>query len=153
LPALDVEAEYTFFDLIGKIEFNTSASISFRLGKKSDYIKYADGSQSYCGKDGVFIVLGWLDVHYPCVGFHKLQVRCSLPGDHVSYELMRDLIFQLCAVLALPVNTPYKINQQAHGSARSMANPQEGFACTTKWRLPGECEDENPNDDYDGNTR
>lgn len=127
LPPIEADSEFSFLDLIGTRTFRTSASISFHLGHKSDHIQYSDGSRHFFGKNRVFNVVGWLDVHYPCEGFHKLQIRCSLPDSYVRYESMRDLVFQLCEILCLPVHTPYKIHLQAHGLGTSMEDPQGGF--------------------------
>lgn len=140
LPTLDKDTDYAFMDLIGRLAFSTAASVSFDLGQECDYIEYADGSRKCVGDLRVFEIVGWLDAHYPCKGFHKLFVRCSLPGHYVGFEAMRDMISAICAVLRLPATVPYKIRMQAGSSGASMENPQEGFICTTKWRMPDEPE-------------
>ncbi len=56
----------------------------------------------------VFVVLGWLDAHHPCDGFHLLQLRVGLPDRYVCWESMRDLVPQVKArQLVLPPDEPY----------------------------------------------
>lgn len=140
LPPFEAQSEVAFLDFVGQVKFSTASSISFYLGKKSSYLEFSNGVRHRMGKDRVFIVVGWLDVHYPCNGFHKLQVRCCLPGDYVAFEPMRDLIRQVCQALGLPEKVPYRIHLGAAGMSTSMEDPPEGFVCTTQWIPPGESE-------------
>jgi len=136
LPTIDYHAEYKILNLVGQVAFATTASVSFDLGQKSGSIHYFDGTTDYVGEDGVLNVVGWVDVHYPCQGFHKLLIRCSLPGNDSAFESMRDMVVNVCDLFDLPSNVPYKIHLQTAGVETSMEHPQQGFVCTTKWRMP-----------------
>lgn len=138
LPAIDYHAEYRILDLVGKVAFATTASVSLDLGERSDRIHYSDGTIDYVGGNCVLNVFGWVDVHYPCQGFHKLLIRCSLPGNYSAFESMREMVVNVCDLFALPSNVPYKIHLQTDGVETSMEHPQQGFVCTTKWRMPDE---------------
>jgi len=60
-------SEFAVLDLVAALEFRTGSSLSFLLGTKS-------------GSAGrVFTIIGWLDVHHPCEGFHRLHLRVGLP--------------------------------------------------------------------------
>ncbi|MBL8869761.1 MAG: hypothetical protein JNK90_08195 [Planctomycetaceae bacterium] len=138
LPVLSRTNYYEFLDMVGAVEHRTSSSVTFKIGKKTDYLVDDDGSRHFVEKDFVFNVLGWLDAHYPCEGFHKLLVKCILPGDYVSFESMCGLIKCVMRVLELPIDVSYKIYIHANGHSTCMENPKQGFVCTTKWRFPDE---------------
>jgi hypothetical protein len=139
LPAIDEQGEFEFLDLIGTVTYKTIASVSFDLGQKSNVLELSDGTQTFY--DDVFNVIGWLDAHFPCQGFHKLVIRCSLPPDYVSFESMRDLIPFVTQALRLPSEVSYKIHMESGSHATSMEHPQQGFVCTKKWRLPDDEDD------------
>ncbi len=112
---------FSILDLIAQFEFRTSSSLSFQLGKSIDrhsprLPEMEPGEERIDGRDkwdfmlesgSVFVVLGWLDVHHPCEGLHRLQLRVGLPDRYVCWESMRDLVPQVKAMLALPSDEPY----------------------------------------------
>jgi hypothetical protein len=94
MAVIDPATDFPFLDWIGRLGFSTASSVSFQLGRLSDTVDLSDGTRHYIGAGRVFYGVGWLDAHYPCNGFHKLQIRCSLPGDYITFESMRDLVPQ-----------------------------------------------------------
>lgn len=127
IPAFDRDAEFEFLDLIGQLSHSSASSVSFQLGRKTDSIELPTGNLQFMGEGRVFSVCGWLDAHYPCHGFHKLLVRCSLPNDYVRFESMRNLIRCVTAALGLPPNVSYQIHIESSINAMTMEHPQEDF--------------------------
>jgi hypothetical protein len=75
----------------------------------------------------VRVVFGWLDIHHPCEGFHKLQLRVGLPDRFVSWESMRDIVKDVRAAVGLPADEPYRIYLAGLSKQTSMEEPQSGF--------------------------
>ena len=70
--------EFQILDLIAYLVFKSASSLSFDLGTRGDTLMLPGMAAPWKTKPGqVFTVIGWLDVHYPCEGFHRLQL---LPG-------------------------------------------------------------------------
>ncbi len=127
LPEINRETDFVFLDLVGNLTHSTAASVSFNLGTKSDYLEQDDGTRSFLGKNRVFHIIGWLDAHYPCNGYHKLLIRCSLPNDYISYETMRDIIPCVIQALELPDEVSYDIHLFSSQKTTSMVNPINFF--------------------------
>lgn len=114
IPQYEHGSEFLFLNLTGRFQHQTTGSVSFDLGRWS-HTRF------------VFSVVGWLDAHFPCTGFHKLFVRCSLPDEYIGFESMRDLIPSVISALELPDSVSYKIDLASSVSATSMEHPQQGF--------------------------
>jgi hypothetical protein len=56
----------------------------------------------------VFHVVGWADVHHPCAGHIRTQVRVCLPEEYLQWETMRDLVAQLFAEVGVPADETYE---------------------------------------------
>lgn len=142
--------KFPVLDLVAQIKFKTPSSLSFELGKSVDrnsprLPEMEPGEERINGLDKwdgllesgpVFVVLGWIDVHHPCDGFHPLRVRVGLPDRYVSWESMRDLMPQLIAALGLPENVPYHIDLVGLSQQTCTEKPQSTFASTTRWKPP-----------------
>src|SRR5438874_12344603 len=101
--------EFSVLDLVAKFEFRTASSLSFLLGKLGIPKLDNEPLQSLLKPGLMFIVDGWLDIHYPCIGVHRLQIRVGLPDRYVSWESMRDLVPQVIAALNLPTDVSYRV--------------------------------------------
>lgn len=143
--------EFPVLDLVARYEFKSASSLSFELGKLIDrhsprLPEMEPGEEQIDGRDkydfllsfgAVFIVLGWLDVHYPCDPFRRLRVRVGLPDRYVSWESMRDLMPQVIAAVGLPGDVPYHVHLVGMSQQTSTEEPQSQFVSTTRWRPPG----------------
>lgn len=137
LPELDSRGEFQFLDLTGEISCSTSSSVSFNVGRKSDYVENDNGERTFLGKRRVFHVFGWLDVHYPCHQFHKLMIRCVLPDDYIHFDSICDLVVCVKTALKLPDHVSWSISAHSSSNSLSMDHPQNTFICDTKWIPPG----------------
>lgn len=142
--------EFSALDLVAQFQFKTPASLSFELGKYVDrhsprLPEMEPGEERIDGRDkwdfllesgSVFVVIGWLDAHHPCDGFHPLRLRVGLPDRYVSWESMRDLVPQVVRALGLPADVGYQVELAGLSQQTSMEEPQSGFVSTTRWQPP-----------------
>ena len=69
---------------------------------------------SFCTKTSASFVVqagnhrGWVDVHYPCHGHVKVQIRGAFPADQLDYAIIHELIVGLLLKLAIPQNETYE---------------------------------------------
>jgi len=136
LPDLDPQRDYPFLDLVGNISSSTSASVSFDVGRKSDYTENDQGERTYLGAGRVFHVCGWLDAHYPCQQFHKLKIRSALPDEYLHFEGVHELVACVKRALQLPDHVSWSVAVYSVANSLSMENPQSGLICDTKWIPP-----------------
>lgn len=128
---------FAVLDLVAEFQFKTASSLSFQLGTKGNAIQLPDMEEPWVlGPGRVFTVIGWLDVHYPCEGFHRLQMRAGLPDRYACWEAMRDLVPQVKAALGLPADESYHVYMGGLSEQTSMEEPQSSFVCTTRWQPP-----------------
>lgn len=118
--------EFPALDLVARFRFKSATSLSFDLGTLSDTLQLP-GMDEPLAFPGIFTVVGWLDVHHPCDGYHRLRLRVGLPDRYVSWESMRDLVPQLLTVLGLPPDESYHVHLSGLTRATSMESPQSGF--------------------------
>ncbi|HEX4612229.1 MAG TPA: hypothetical protein VH092_28805 [Urbifossiella sp.] len=109
--------EFPVLGLVAQFQFKSPSSLSFRLGRSVDRnsprLPEMGGGDAtlwdlLLGSGGsVFVVVGWLDVHYPCDGLHHLQLRVGLPDRYISWEVLRDLVPGVIAAVGLPAGVSY----------------------------------------------
>ncbi len=75
----------------------------------------------------VFLIIGWLDVHHPCEGHHRLQLRVGLPDRYVCWETMRDLVPQILAALGLPADESCHAELAGLSQGLITEKPRSGF--------------------------
>jgi hypothetical protein len=51
---------------------------------------------------------GWVDIHYPCNGSTKLQIRGTLADVDLNTETVREIIGNLLTLLGIPKNETYE---------------------------------------------
>lgn len=101
--------EFALLDLIAKLEFKSESSLSFRLGTKGDALQLSGMDEPWVTGPGmIFTVLGWVDIHHPCEGHIKAQLRVCLPEKYLEWEPMRDLVHQLFDLLRIPADETYE---------------------------------------------
>jgi hypothetical protein len=125
--------EFRTLDLVAQFRFKSASSLSFELGKLVDrdsprLPEMGDEPWEFLLESGsVFVVLGWLDIHHPCDGFHRLQLRAGLPDRYVSWESMRDLVRDVLAVQELPADESHHVYLTGLSQQTSTECPQSGF--------------------------
>lgn len=120
----------TVLGLTAQLRFKSASSLSFDLGVSSDSDQLPEVTElpSWLLEGGpVRVVLGWLDIHHPCEGFHRLQLRVGLPDRYVSWESMRGVVLDVLAALHLPADEPYHISLTGLSQQTSMEEPQSGY--------------------------
>jgi hypothetical protein len=130
---------FAVLDLVAEFQFKTASSVSFQLGTKGNTLQLPDMDQPWVlGAGRVFTIIGWLDAHHPCEGFHRLQLRVGLPDRYACWESMRDLVPRVKEALGLPPDESYHVNLAGLSQQTSMEEPQSGFVCTRRWQPPAE---------------
>lgn len=101
--------EFVLLDLIAALDFRSVSSLSFQLGTKGDLLLSPGMEEPWAMGPGiVFTVIGWVDVHYPCEGHIKTQLRICLPEKYHQPEQMRELVQQLFQQLGIPDDETYE---------------------------------------------
>jgi hypothetical protein len=130
-------AEIAILDLTARFRFKSALSLSFELGMKDALIELPpDCVGAFDGLRG-FVVVGWLDVHHPCEGQHRLRLRAGLSDRYVSWESMRDIVQRIIAVLELPADESYHIELAGLSHQTVMWAPNVTFDSVTRWSPPG----------------
>jgi hypothetical protein len=130
---------FPVLDLIAQFEFKSASSLSFHLGTHAGpgsprlpEMTVDESLERLLQTSSVFFVIGWLDVHHPCEGPHRLQLRVGLPDRYVGWESMRDLVPQVLAALGLPADESYHVHLSGLSRQTSTEWPQSGFVCTAR---------------------
>jgi hypothetical protein len=102
---------FTVLDLVAEFQSKTASSLSFQLGTRGDSLTLPGMKEPWVlGGGRVFSVIGWLDIHHPCDGPHRLRLRVGLPDRYACGESMRDLVPQVIAALGLPPDESYHVH-------------------------------------------
>jgi hypothetical protein len=56
---------------------------------------------------GVYCV-GWIDIHYPCEGHIKLQIRAAVPAEYLKEGSLRDFVNAIRPHLGIPAEATYE---------------------------------------------
>ena len=90
-----LEDAFTISGLTARVGFRSSSSISFELGLRSQ-------------SGFTFSHVGWIDVHHPCDGHIKAQLRIKLPSQFHEPEQMESIIAKVFESLAIPPDETYE---------------------------------------------
>ena len=105
--------QFSLLDLIARVEFKSNSSISFDIGRLSNTLRIPTGEhgkevQFSGGRLLVFTVIGWIDVHHPCDGHIKTQLRIPMPAEYLLFDQMKSIIQRVFEVLDIPLDETYE---------------------------------------------
>jgi hypothetical protein len=106
--------EFDILDLKARFAFKTETSISFDIGRWSNSLRLPinDGEEEEtvwsADRPFVFNVVGWLDVHHPCNGPIKTQVRIQIPVEYHSFDRMKPMVETIFKALDIPLDETYE---------------------------------------------
>jgi hypothetical protein len=89
------EDKFSVLDFTARFEFKTASSISFSLERYS---------KSLCPTRKI----GWMDVHYPCQGHIKVQLRISLPNEYHTPKKLGKIVADVLAATGIPADETYE---------------------------------------------
>ena len=89
---------FTVLDFSAKLAFKSETSISFSLGRP---IASRDGCVGS-------ISGGWIDVHHPCDGHVKTQLRIRIPAEYHDFHQEKRVIHTVFEALAIPLDETYE---------------------------------------------
>ncbi len=127
---LRTDSHYALRDNVCWVESITDTSVALRIGRYGKRPNI-DGRNAEWAQGDVLLGVGWLDIHYPCHGFHKLFIRCGLPKCTTGWETMHDVVGAVKTWLQLPKRTSYRIDLIGQDEHYSMEDPFEGIPCYT----------------------
>ena len=133
--------EFPVLDLIARFEWKSPSSLSFYLGSEkplADVLENPDPRFAGLDFGNCFAVIGWMDIHYPCEGFHRLRIRAGVPDQYMTWESARDMVKCVLAALKLPPDESYQVDLVGSSQWMSAVWPQTEFVSTTKWLPPQE---------------
>lgn len=81
-------------DLAARLSFRTESSLSFSLERHSKSLLPTRQ-------------IGWVDLHYPCDGHIKLQLRISLPSEYHTADSFRAVVAAVIAAAGVPADETY----------------------------------------------
>lgn len=100
--------KFTFLDVTARLSFKTASSLSLSLERHS---------QSLCPTRQI----GWIDLHHPCVGHIKTQIRISLPTEYHTPEKFEAIVAAIFAAAEIPTDETYEALVFAESSPMLMA--------------------------------
>lgn len=111
---VDGDSGFRVLDLSARLAFKSAASVSFDLGRHSDTLVLPGGG--FRGDDlvldvgprGVFNSIGRVDVHHPCEGHIKTQLRVVLPAEYQRIEQMREFVATIFGALGIPSDETFE---------------------------------------------
>jgi hypothetical protein len=86
--------------------------------------------------------LGWLDIHYPCDGHTRAEIRGMVPEELLKPEALRSLVTETFRWLEISANEAWELRLCSPQKQVGMSNPAnaEGRAdridTTRRFRLP-----------------
>ncbi len=86
---------FCLFGVTARVAFKSQSSISFDLGRWSRTRL-------------TFTHIGWIDVHHPCEGHIKTQLRIRIPAPYHVFEQMKLIIDLTLGALAIPLDETYE---------------------------------------------
>jgi hypothetical protein len=142
--------EFAILDLVAQFEFKTASSLSFRL---CAVVRAGEPRLPEMGNEPwelllehgpVVIGIGWLDVHHPCEGSHRLQLRIGLPERYVSSEPLQELVRQVIVAVGLPDDESFRVELDGLSQGIMTEWPPSGFYSTSRIALEPQQDTDRP---------
>jgi hypothetical protein len=104
---------FDILDLKARFAFKTGTSISFDIGRWSNTLRLpsAEGNEEFVWSEDrpfVFNVVGWIDVHHPCDGHIKAQIRVGIPDEYHSFDRVKGIVETILKALEIPPDETYE---------------------------------------------
>ena len=103
--------EFRLLDLTAARRWMSASSVTFSLGTWSG--------------DTEFWVIGHLDLHYPCAGHIKAQMRACLPEQYFTSEHMRDMARELFQRVGITHDETYEFLLVVPSRQRMLVQPED----------------------------
>jgi hypothetical protein len=108
------DGDFALLGLTGRVAFRSESSISLDIGWLSNSLTLPFGTNSEENvvftddKPFVFHVIGGIDVHHPCDGHIKTQIRMRIPAEYHYVDRMKALLKSVFELLAIPPDETYE---------------------------------------------
>jgi hypothetical protein len=114
------EDAFDLYGLTARVHFRSPSSVSFDFGRRSH-------SQS------TFSHVGWIDVHHPCDGHIKAQLRIQVPKAYHGPEQMTSFIRQVFETLSIPSDETYEALFFCGDAAVQIEQATDRDGATDRW--------------------
>ena len=101
---------YDILDMTASLAFRSATSISFNLSRQS---------KSLCPARS----LGWIDVHFPCEGHIKTQIRVLIPKEYHEPNKLSAITRTILAIAEIPENETYDATFIDPATVTAMTQP------------------------------
>jgi hypothetical protein len=88
---------FDVLDLSAKLAFKSETSIAFSIGRPCVTRSGPVGS----------VCVGWIDVHHPCDGHIKAQLRVRVPAEYHDFDKKKIVIHTVFEALSIPLDETY----------------------------------------------
>jgi hypothetical protein len=101
-------------DLFASVRFKTQSSVCFSLGRRGTWRAPTDGAPPSAKPivlQDVWKEVGWADVHHPCEGHIKAQVRIVLPPEYrakVEGDVGRYVVLRILSWVGIRADETYE---------------------------------------------
>src|SRR5262249_19543274 len=111
------EDKFSVLDLTARFSFKTASSLSFSLERHSKSLLPVRQ-------------IGWIDLHHPCGGHIKLQIRIALPAEYHDPMKLRAMVSAVLAAAEIPPDETYEARLFATSGFMEIQQPvdREGMA-------------------------
>jgi hypothetical protein len=89
---------FDVLDLSAKLAFKSETSIAFSIGRP--FVTRSGPVGSVC--------VGWIDVHHPCDGHIKAQLRIRIPPEYHEFDKKKNVIRTVFGALSIPLDETYE---------------------------------------------
>ena len=92
---------FTYSHITARVEFKSPSSISFALGMYTHTRNFSH--------------VGWIDVHHPCDGHIKTQLRIRITEKYLVFDQMKSIIQLTFDALGIPADETFEAHFIAGG--------------------------------------
>jgi hypothetical protein len=111
---------FTVLDLTARLSFKTESSLSFAFVRSSKSLLPTRH-------------IGWIDLHYPCDGHIKLQIRISLPAEYHAPERFSAIVAGMITALEIPPDETYEARLFAESAPLEMSHTTNRESVTDRF--------------------
>jgi hypothetical protein len=133
--------EFPVLDLSARFEFQTATSISYNLGREEDVPVPSGAQEPWVVR--MFVVRGFIDVHYPCDDTIKVRLRVQIASEYHVLQKQKAIVRAVFVALGIPDDERYQADFFDCGQISSLLQSRDRYGTPDKfydfgWPAPDE---------------